>query len=314
MDRKELIHDTREVLAKAGFYISEDTDSRMICFDLVARRDDILIIFKILSNVDSFSKYNAKELNVVSKMLRGAPVLIGERNSQKKIEPGIIYLRYGITMFNSETLKDIFLEGVPPIIFSAPGGFYVNIDGAALYRARTDKDISLGQLAEVAGVSRKAIQLYESGMSTMIDIALRLEEYLDIPLIRPMEPFAVKEESDVIHCSLDEPADIGIKNDIYTQLRILGYDVVPTRRSPFDALTKDKKVLIITGISEPNKLAVEKARIMTNISKITEQYSVMFLEKFPNKDNLEGTPVIHKGELEQIADSEDIITLISERS
>ena len=100
MHRSELIHDTREVLAKAGFYTSEETDSRMICFDLVARRDNILIIFKILSNVDSFSKFNAEELNVVTTMLRGAPVLLGERNSQKRIEPGIIYLRYGVPMFN----------------------------------------------------------------------------------------------------------------------------------------------------------------------------------------------------------------------
>ena len=208
---------------------------------------------------------------------------------------------------------DIFIEGVPPLIFSAPGGFYVNIDGEALHKARTNQGLSLGKLAEIAGVSRKAIQMYESGMSTMIDIALRLEECLGIPLIQPMKPFKVKDEEKT-PLILEKNKVKVTEPDVFHQLRTLGYDVVPTSRCPFDALTKDNKILIITGLSEPNRPTVEKAKVMTNLSKITEQYSVLFLEEGPNNDNLEGTPVIHKAELEHIADSEDIITLISERS
>ena len=58
---------------------------------------------------------------------------------------------------------------------------------------------------------------------------------------------------------------------------------------------------------------IDKAKAMTNISKITERYSVIFLNKSASKDNLEGTPIIHKSELDKMADSEEIITLISER-
>ena len=162
MLRLELIRETRSILSKAGFYISEESDLHTICFDIVARRDNVLIIIKILSNVDSFTKSNANELLVLSNMLGGAPILIGERKSKRKIESGIVYLRYGVPMFNFQTLQDSILEGIPPLIFSAPGGFYVNIDGEALRKAREDNSISLGALAEIAGVSRKAIQMYES--------------------------------------------------------------------------------------------------------------------------------------------------------
>ena len=311
MKRRELIHQTRSILAKTGFYITDETDSRMICFDLVARRDNVLIIIKILTNVDSFTNTNANELMVLSTMLGGAPILIGEHNSKKKIESGIVYLRYGIPMFNFKTLHDFFIDGIPPLIFSAPGGFYVNIDGDALRTARQAKSISLGTLANVAGVSRKAIQMYEDGMSTMIDVAIRLEEFLDIPLVQPMDPFMLGAGEEEI--KIEFKKNEGIEYDIFNRLQTLGYNVVPTTRCPFEALSKDDEVLILTGVSEPNEKMIDKAKAMTNISKITERYSVIFLNKSASKDNLEGTPIIHKSELDKMADSEEIITLISER-
>jgi len=315
MLRTDIIHDIRNVLAKAGFYLSEENESRIICFDLIARRDNLLVIIKILTNVDSFSKTNANELFVLSTMLGGTPLLIGEHNSKKKIESGIIYLRYGIPMFNFQTLHDFFIEGTPPLIFSAPGGFYVNIDGDALREARQAQGISLGRLAEIAGVSRKAIQMYEKGMSSTIDIALRLEDCLKIPLIQALDPFSLRDAADEISIEpeLDAEKPHGIEIDIFNQLRLLGYNVVPTILCPFDALSKDSKVLIITGISKQNRNTMEKAKVMANISKITEHYSVMFSEKSVKKENLAGTPIIQKAELDKMADSEEILTLISER-
>ena len=50
-------------------------------------------------------------------------------------------------------------------------------------------------LADVAGVSRRTIQMYESGMGAMIDAALRLEEYLDTEIIETVNPFEYKYEN-----------------------------------------------------------------------------------------------------------------------
>ena len=285
MNRHKLIQDTREVLAKTGFYLSEPNDSRLVCFDLVARRDNLLIILKFLTNVDSFSKQNSRELAILSEMLKGSPLILGAHTSQKKIETGIIYFRHGIPLINYQTFHDFFIEGFPPLIFSAPGGFYVDIDGEILRKVRENRKISLGLLAEKAGVSRKAIQMYENGMSTILEVAIRLEEYLDIPLIQPIDPFGFK-------VNLEQPQDIDLNNfssieqEIFSQLQGLGYNVVPTAHCPFDALTKDNKILIITGISKHDKRTSAKARILNNLSKITEQYSVIFLEKRLRKNNL----------------------------
>ncbi len=314
MNRQELIYEAREILAKTGFYTSEINNTRMICFDLVARRDNLLIIFKFLTNVDSFTKKNANQLSVLSEMFNGSPLIVGEHNSQKKIESGIVYFRHGIPLVNFKTLKDFFIEGFPPLIFSARGGYYVDIDSDLLQKVREQRNISLGSLADNAGVSRKAIQMYEKGMSTVLEVAIRLEDYLDIPLIKPINPFEFEPRlaPDQEQLSLNNLSEI--EYEIFTQLKVLGYNVVPTDHCPFEALTKDNKVLIITGISKKDKTTKEKARIIHNISKITERYSVIFIEKEYRRDNLEGTPVICKNELNKIADSDEIISLISKRS
>ena len=51
MDRTGLINTTRAILAKAGFDVSSALTLRGICFDIVARRDDRVLIVKVLSNI-----------------------------------------------------------------------------------------------------------------------------------------------------------------------------------------------------------------------------------------------------------------------
>ena len=75
----------------------------------------------------------------------------------------MVYSRFGIPLMSINTLHDLFIEEVPPLIYSAPGGFYVRLDKEVLARLRQGGR-SLGELAEIAGVSRRTIQMYEEGI------------------------------------------------------------------------------------------------------------------------------------------------------
>ena len=191
MTRENLINTTRAILAKAGYDVSSALSLRSICFDVVGRKDDKLLIIKILSNVDAFSRDNADEMKVLADALCASPLLIGERSSSGELEPGIVYSRFNIPILSNETLA----EEVPPFIFAAPGGLYVKLDSNLLKAVREERGISLGSLAEIAGVSRRTIQMYETGMGAMIDAAMRLEEFLDVPIIEPVDPFEYKHEN-----------------------------------------------------------------------------------------------------------------------
>ena len=189
MRRDELIGSVRRILARSGFYVSRPLGMKGISFDIVARCDTKLLIIKVLSNVDAFSKESANEMSVLAEALGGSPLLIGERSGAGNIDENIVYSRFGVPIISLITLSDYLLEGVPPFIFAAPGGLYVRLDSDLLRKIREEKNISLGTLAEIAGVSRRTIQMYEAGMGAMIDAAIRLEEFLDIPIVTPVDPF-----------------------------------------------------------------------------------------------------------------------------
>ncbi|MEA2070706.1 MAG: hypothetical protein U9O98_05385 [Asgard group archaeon] len=49
------------------------------CFDLIAKRRAILILVKLLENIDSLREEQAYELRKLASMLAGYPLIIGQR-------------------------------------------------------------------------------------------------------------------------------------------------------------------------------------------------------------------------------------------
>jgi putative transcriptional regulator len=311
VNRDRLLEDVRQILAKTGFFLNEKTNTRGLAFDVVARRDEVLMMVKVLLNVDSFSRQGAEELRMIATTLKGAPLLIGERSSAGALEDGVIYSRSGVPILSRQTFVDFFEEGVPPFIFSAPGGLYVKLDGEALRRAREAKQISLGALAEVAGVSRRAIQMYLEGMSATIDIALRLEEFVGEPLVVPMDPFQYSSRTSELLRGFE--AFERFERDVFQRLSRLGYDVLPTVKCPFEAFTKDQEIVLLTGIAGGRERADDKASIVANLARVVERDSVLFVERRVSKMSLGGTAVIGRDELKKIRDRAKILELIEER-
>ena len=119
MSREGMINTTRAILAKAGFDVSSAINVRGICFDVVGRRDNLVLIIKVLGNVDAFSHENADEMKALAEALDASPMLVGETSSSGKLEKGIVYSRFKIPIVSNETLADQLIEDVPPFIFAA---------------------------------------------------------------------------------------------------------------------------------------------------------------------------------------------------
>jgi putative transcriptional regulator len=309
--REELISRIRETLGKSGFFVSDPHNIRSISFDVIARRDKELLIIKALSNIDSLSSDDAEELRILASALTGSPMVIGLHSSSGKLDGGILYSRFGIPIISEETFHEHMLEGVPPFVYAAPGGLYVRLDGESLKRIRQEKNISLGMLAEIAGVSRKAIQMYESGMGAMIEIAAKIEEYLNEPIVMPLNPFSYTKEMARTLRTFDDFK--GLNRDVFEMLREIGYSVVPTIRCPFDALASEEDVLLLTGIEDNPTMTARKARVVGNISRVTEKKSVIFVRQETSIEAIDGTPLITKDELRRADDVDDVLELILQR-
>ncbi len=297
------------ILRRAGFLVSDRCDIRPRSFDLAARRDEILILLKVLSNIDGLNEETAREMWLLSKYLLGSPLMVGEKSRDKPLEEGVVYFRHGIPTFNVATLYDYFIENIPPLVYAAHGGLYVNIDGRELREARQEKGLSSGSLAAEVGVSRRTIRKYEEeGMDASVEVALKLEEVLNRALALPLEILERKRELPVDE---EHPP----KGSILYQLAMMGFKVHPTSQAPFNALSCSLKpaTTILTGISSYTASMRKRAQLMSSISRITRTDSVIIIRGESKTSNIDETVVVEKKELDQISDSQDFLDLLQER-
>ncbi len=311
MKRDRVLQETREGLARTGFFLSRPHGERGLCFDLVARRDDTLLIVKVLQNVDALNKETAHELTAIARSLHGSPLVVGERSGTGPLEDGVIYSRFGVSILARRTLVDFLEDGVPPFLYSAPGGLYVRLDTDALRRHREERGLSLGTLAEFAGVSRRTIQMYLEGMSATMEVAMRLEEFLNETLALPVDPFAFPTAEPTPEGTA--PRLAGFERELFHRLERLGYVVLPTVHSPFDALSRREETTRLTGIGDADRGLDRKAEVVANLSAVVEKDSVMFVERRSIRVSIRGVPVIAREELRRAKDSDDIEEMISER-
>jgi putative transcriptional regulator len=313
VNRQVLLSEVRDVLVRAGFCASEPMDPWTATFDLVARRDQVLLVIKAYSNIDRLSKESADLLRALASTLGAAPMVVGMRTSRGELEEGVLYLRHAVPIISLGTLQDHLLEGVPPFVFAGPGGHYVSLDGDAIARARSDRGLSLSEMAEATGVSRRTISMYEQGMAAQVDSARRLEQFLGVPLVHALDPFSNRPELEERRATLSGLQEI--EHDVFSRLEGLGYRVLPTTGCPFDALSSARKNVFLTAVKAgaPDLQTRVRARTIAQVARVAERESVLFVERDVDRTQLEGTPVIARQELERMGDPEEILRLIRER-
>ncbi len=314
MNKELLINQVVSILSKAGFIISDRCDIRPRSFDIAVRRDDLLLLIKVLFNIDGLNEETAIEMCFLAKHLNGNPIVIGEKTRDHLLEPGVVYLRYGVPAVDINTLNDYFTEDIPPLVYAEHGGLYVNIDGGILKEERIRKNISLGSLAASLGVSRRTISKYEEGgMAASVDIALKLEEHLNkgfaiaVNLFEKRDPHTPKHEH-VEKRSLN----------ILSVLKDMGFDVLTTSQAPFDAVSistgrRDENAKILTGVGEFTTTIVKKAHLMSSISEVALTQSLLIIRGGSKIRNIERTVVVEDTELKKYSDKDDLIDLMQER-
>lgn len=308
--RELLLHRVLDVLKDAEFVTSERCDVHPRCFDLVARRGNVLLLLKVLFNIDGLSMDSANEMKCLAERLVCSPLVVGERTCNKPLEDGVVYIRYGIPSINLQTLYNLFVSEIPPLVYAAPGGLYVNIDGDALRETRTSRKISLGDLASKLGVSRRTINKYEEGMNATVEVALKLESILDMALSHPI---------DLLHLTSQSPPSPSLKplspieRTIFMMMIDIGFDVLPIAHAPFNALSQDKTATILTGVGKYGKHMIKRAKLMSSISDVTETQSVFIIEGTSKSLQIDNTTLVEKSELEALEDSDEFVTLIQNR-
>jgi len=305
------------MLGDAGFVVSDRCSIRPKSFDLAARRGDDLLLVKILANVDGLDAETGMEMRRLGSYLSATPLVIGLRTRDEDLKPEVVYFRHGVPAINPDTAFDLFVENVPPLIYAAPGGLYVNIDGDLLADEREERGWSLGRLATELGVSRRTVSKYEDGMNASIDVAIKLEDLFDQPFSNPVDVLDGAEEVRDADPTPQDPALDPDEDHVLAVLARVGFTVHPTTRAPFTAVSEDGDREIenlLTGHSAFTRSAEKRARIMSSLGEVTRTRAVYVTEEREKRDAVEGTALVSQEELAALRDADDLRDLILERA
>jgi putative transcriptional regulator len=267
---------------------------------------------KVLSGLEHLTRPMAMDILNLSRVLKGSPILILPSSSSKPFQDGVLYVRFGIPMMTFNTIFDHLIEEIPPMIYRGSSGFFVTLDGSLMRARREALNISLGAMAESVGVSRRAIQMYESGMGSDMEVAIRIERFLKIPLILPLDPFSYSEDLQSIRDGLDTFE--GMKKEVLEHLDSIGMEVVPTQRCPFDALARGKEELLLTSVGGGPKGIQHRAGNLSKISKVTGGDPVMVVPNTISTRKIGDISVLKVSEIKSADNIERLIRLIRDRS
>jgi putative transcriptional regulator len=326
--RDRAIGRVRQLLERAGFFVSDAHHVRPTSFDLMARRDSQLLIVKILKNIDALDPDEAARIGELGRLFPAKVLVIGQTSGGNDLEPGVVYSRYGIPIVVEESLQELLQKGVPPFLFSGPGGIFARIDGPRLRTLREERRISLGALASIAGVSRRTIQLYEDGAGAEVEIVERLERYLSEPIARPLdlfgdakpEPAATKPgaKSDAGETPTRRPRATGdaLRDGVIRQLDGMGWEVTVTIRCPFDALShadargQDSTLLTSVGTL---RTAQARADLLLELARVAEGHAMFVVREATGRHDIEGLPLLTVRELQRHRDRGELLDVIEER-
>ena len=135
MKLTDLQKDLITILDRSGFTTTQIREPSGLSFNIVSRRDDILLLMKVLPGMEHLSRLMAKDILNLSRVLKGSPILIIP-SSSLPFQDGVLYVRFGIPLMTFNTLFDQLIEEIPPMIYRGSSGFFVTLDGSLMRKKR----------------------------------------------------------------------------------------------------------------------------------------------------------------------------------
>ncbi len=266
MDTVEKKYTVAKLLKKSEYRIISDYGSGDYCFDFIASKKggEKHLIIRVSEDVNQCGRQTIQDMKKLAVTIDGMPLLVGSKIGKKELKTGIFYRKYGVFVVDEETLRLFLEERSFPLIYADKGGLYAKINPQKLKAARHEKGFSLGELAQKVGVSRKTIYEYERGnMDATLDVALRLEEILDVDLIEP-----VTKLSELIKLNISkERAQLNdeVLSMLYDMLSKSGFRIWVFKKTPFDIAAR--------------KEGKEKKVIAKNARKTLKEYEISILSE-----------------------------------
>ncbi len=308
---EELTQRTISLLKDKGYIVCQQLENKNFCFDIAARKNEVTLLIKILIDIDNFQEAQANDLKTFSKILFTRPFIMGERTRAGLMEDGVVYQRFNIPAINLRTLYHILKKNLWPLVYAKRGGYYVKLNTSILRKLRETHQLSLKDIADLLGVSRKAVYEYERGsMDTTLETASKLEDVFRLPLALPI---------DIINWEIGElPVFKKVfKNKLQLiverSLSRLGLNTFHIQTAPFDILASYEIFKLLTSLEGSlNQQNEETIQILNKLSKLVDSNFIIVVEDDKDLQCVDGAPVISSDELKKFKKAGELLKRIEE--
>ncbi len=274
-------------LLKDGFTIKSLTRT---CFDLLARKQDKILLIKVLEDANAISKEYAYEMNMVSTYIGAVPVIIAEK-AGNKLEENVLYTRFDLYTLNFNTFVNS-IRNKFPFVKRTQAGFTVSIAGDKLRKKREEKGYSLNSLSKKIGVTSKMVDKYEKGDSEItINKAMKIHNIFGKDVFNEINIFSGK---DLIESKY--------KSDFSKKYIDLGFNAADTKKSPFDIIAKKDKELILTEVGDKSRPD------FSSVSKLLDADNLVIFKKKKPKN----IPAVTKKEFLEFEEANELIKFLKE--
>ena len=244
----------------------------------MAKREDSLVVAKTVEDVDKVSEGTSLELKKIASALSATPLFIGAKKGGVEMEEGVVYEKMGVKALAPGTFKEA-VKGEGPYIYSKVGRYYVKIDGEKLREVRVSRRLSLGDLARMVGVSRKAIYEYERGaMDATLEVAARIQEVLDYPLASPINLLTPQpEEGEGVE--EDYEANSLVKEVLF-KFKRLGFEAFPFKKAPFNIIARSCRNRMLIRVSERLDKRTERSLVVVrSMADVSDSLSLTIVKE-----------------------------------
>ncbi len=271
------------------------------CFDIAAKRENLVLI-KSLINIDGLSPNQAQNLRTVSYFLSAHPFVVSARNNRSSLADDMIYSRFDLPVVTLRMFENI-IEEEAYASKSAKGRHTTEIDTDALRTKRYELKFTLDELANLVGISKKALYEIENKRTNPTEGTLKkLERTLKIKLRNIYKPQPAEQ-------TYTKPAN-KLQKTVNKELNRMGVENSPVQHAPFEIIGKER-FSVITGLSVNTKKIKHEAVIVKKLSGIFSS-SAFFVSKRTEHRSVDGVPVLLEEELPEIESARQLKKLIEE--
>ena len=268
---------------EAGFQVSHMCCSRPSCFDFAARKNDTKVLVKAHSDVDSFSRRDSRELRVIASRVSAATLVVSRRTHDKSLEDDTVYARYGVHAVTVKTAKNIAFQTGEPLIIAGPGGYFVEVDGALIEKRREEMGLSVGQLAEMMGVSRRTLYGYERNMGkASVTSAYNLAKVLGVPVAKPVD-ILKRAKKQRLCLILHAKHVLGGQTLLQKVFRKFAFcDISLVEKAPFDFVLNvpEGEDVIVGGVAAKDEEHLDaRAEEILSVARVVNAHPVLITQK-----------------------------------